>query len=425
MPAENNFIEKLRNLIEESVSWGRSDDWTNQDFVALSEKIQDKTGAAVSHVTLKRIWGKVKYQSLPNTHTLNTLAQFVGYENWRSFVSAQTGDQGTVPDPSPVPRQVISSRAINLRKVALYIIGILATGMTVAFLVGRNNGVDPADFSFSSKKVISKGVPNSVVFDLDARKAPGDSVIIQQSWNKRLRATIPKDQRQHTSIYYFPDWFRAKLIVGDKVVKEHDLFITSDGWLPLVAHKPVPVYFDKEDAIHDGKMSLSADQIRSRNISFHPEAPLVVYSNVRDYGPVFTDDFIFETSLKNDFREGSSACQKTNVYLLCECDGTAVGIPLCSKGCVSGVDLIFPGFYAQGKQKDLSTFGVSFENFVKLRIESADGAVKVFIDERLAYAHNEPVVRAKIIGIDIVFEGTGTVEYVKLANDSVTFEDNF
>jgi hypothetical protein len=36
---------------------------------------------------LKRVWGKVKYDSLQNTHTLDTLVQFLGYENWRDFKS--------------------------------------------------------------------------------------------------------------------------------------------------------------------------------------------------------------------------------------------------------------------------------------------------------------------------------------------------
>ena len=59
--------------------------WTNQDFLRLSELIAEKTGVTVSHVTLKRVWGKVRYDSLPNTHTLNTLVQFLGYDNWRDF----------------------------------------------------------------------------------------------------------------------------------------------------------------------------------------------------------------------------------------------------------------------------------------------------------------------------------------------------
>ncbi len=79
------LIEKTIKLYESDTGWGDSDEWTNQDFVILSEKIQERTGVALSYVTLKRVWGKVKYNSLPNTHTLDTLVQFLGYENWRDF----------------------------------------------------------------------------------------------------------------------------------------------------------------------------------------------------------------------------------------------------------------------------------------------------------------------------------------------------
>src|SRR6202789_2386208 len=81
------LIEKTIKLYESNTGWGDSVEWTNQDFVILSEKIQERTGVALSHVTLKRVWGKVKYDSLPNTHTLDTLVQFLGYTNWRAFKS--------------------------------------------------------------------------------------------------------------------------------------------------------------------------------------------------------------------------------------------------------------------------------------------------------------------------------------------------
>ena len=81
------LIQKPIKLYESNTGWGDSGDWTNQDFVILSQKIQERTGVALSHVTLKRVWGKVKYDSLPNTHTLDTLVQFLGYENWREFRS--------------------------------------------------------------------------------------------------------------------------------------------------------------------------------------------------------------------------------------------------------------------------------------------------------------------------------------------------
>src|ERR1700733_1300497 len=87
MQTDELLIEKAKRLYEDKTGWGDSGEWTNQDFVILSEKIQERTGVMISHVTLKRVWGKVKYDSLPNTHTLDTLVQFLGYENWRAFKS--------------------------------------------------------------------------------------------------------------------------------------------------------------------------------------------------------------------------------------------------------------------------------------------------------------------------------------------------
>src|SRR6201996_7512580 len=94
MHSDEYYIEKTKKLFEVATGWGDSSDWTNQDFVVLSEKIQEKTGVALSHVTLKRVWGKVKYESLPNTHTLDTLVQFLGYENWRDFSVRRTNGEG-------------------------------------------------------------------------------------------------------------------------------------------------------------------------------------------------------------------------------------------------------------------------------------------------------------------------------------------
>ena len=85
MSSDEAYISKARALIESRTGWGNSDQWTNQDFLALSEKIREQTGVTLSHVTLKRIWGKVRYDSLPNPHTLDTLARFAGYEHWRDF----------------------------------------------------------------------------------------------------------------------------------------------------------------------------------------------------------------------------------------------------------------------------------------------------------------------------------------------------
>jgi len=82
---DQDLIRQVKRMFEKKTGWGDSDLWSNQDFLELSEMIFDQTGKTLSHVTLKRIWGKVRYESLPHTSTLNTIVQFLGYRNWRDF----------------------------------------------------------------------------------------------------------------------------------------------------------------------------------------------------------------------------------------------------------------------------------------------------------------------------------------------------
>ena len=458
MQTDENLIGQVKKMFEEKTGWGNSDSWTNQDFLQLSELIRDETGIALSHVTLKRVWGKVKYDSLPNTHTLNTLAQYLGYDNWRDLAarhpppqlhpevtqnspgvsrhspeSAQhppetdlrhtngkpdnPGDPHN-PDNPPAPYRHRPFRRIWLG--APILVAILAI---LLFLHGQQPPPQPQDYIFNSKKVVSAGLPNSVIFDYDASRAPDDSVIIQQSWDTTRRVKVPKSGHQYTSIYYYPDFYHATLRVRDQVVKTHSLLIQSNGWLPLIEQDPVPVYFKKEEAIHDGRISLSLDQIRNKNIPLQPSAPTVMFSNVRDFGEIYSDHFTFETAVRNDYAEGSNACQMTRIYLLCE--GTAIWIPLCAKGCISTTDLYFTYFYTSGRREDLSNFGVDFTSYVKLRIESDSGRAKIFVDNRLAYTVPRHIRHSRIIGIDYRFQGTGSVDYVYLSNGKTAYRDDF
>ena len=271
--------------------------------------------------------------------------------------------------------------------------------------------------------MVSDGLPNSVIFNYDATKSPFDSVIIQQSWDRHLQVKVSKNDHQHTSIYYYPDYYKAKLIVGGRIVSMHRLLIKTKGWMPAVTQSPVPVYFSKEDAIQNGKMSLPVEKILAKNVKLQPVTPDVLYANVRDFGEIYSDNFTFETSVRNDYKEGAAVCQLSKIYILCE--GTAIYIPLCSKGCISALDLLFTNYYASGKHNDLSAFGVDFSSFIKVRIESAGRKAKIFLNDKLAYTVGKDIIKAKIIGIDYTFQGTGSVDYVKLSNGKVNYEDNF
>src|SRR5690606_28885216 len=142
-----------------------------------------------------------------------------------------------------------------------------------------------------------------------------DNVFIQQSWDTLLRQRVDPVDHTHTSIYYYPGFFQAKLVVNNNIVKEHDLYIKTTGWLPLVEQSSVPVYFKEEDAIEDGVLSVPIAWLTSNNIPLQPVTPWVSFFNMRNFGELTTDDFILETMIRNDYNEGAGACQNTEIHL--------------------------------------------------------------------------------------------------------------
>jgi len=82
---EYKLVQKCLHQIEDKLGWGSSTAWHNDVFIELSEIIQDSTSILLSPTTLKRVWGKINYASVPSISTLNTLSQFAGYLNWRDF----------------------------------------------------------------------------------------------------------------------------------------------------------------------------------------------------------------------------------------------------------------------------------------------------------------------------------------------------
>src|SRR5579872_6067278 len=94
-------LEQCKHLIEASLGWGNAASWTNEDFDTLSDRIFERTSVRLSVSTLKRIWGKVRYDSSPTTATLNALARYAGFEGWRDLIVAQTPVQHALANGAP------------------------------------------------------------------------------------------------------------------------------------------------------------------------------------------------------------------------------------------------------------------------------------------------------------------------------------
>ena len=84
MTQNSQYIMLLRTLVEETADHRIS---SSTDFAYLSGCIQGRLKETLSVSTLERIWGYVEgYQTIRES-TLDVLARFVGFPDWKSFVT--------------------------------------------------------------------------------------------------------------------------------------------------------------------------------------------------------------------------------------------------------------------------------------------------------------------------------------------------
>ncbi|MEC5146362.1 hypothetical protein [Chitinophaga sp. 212800010-3] len=433
--SEIKYIQTCLALAEVRLNRGPGSEWTSYDFEKVSDAIAEATGVTLSVTTLKRLWGKVKYNNIPATTTLNALAQFAGYTDWRTFKLQQTPLSAvaatTIQAPvfhEPAPESQGTVPALLKRSSWKYWLLALIPLLGIFYLVLLSNGkpgipLNIAAFQFSSNKIKTNGVPNSVIFNYDAAAAgSNDSVFISQSWDVSRKMPVSRDEKTYSSIYYEPGYFRAKLIINKQIVKEHDLMISSGGWLAMVLNKNTsPVYFKSDEVLKDSFVDVSEALLSHYNIPLLPAPPALRIYNVQDLGDFKNDDFTFETTLKSGFHQGAAACQHVSVLLLCKND--VFMVPLCAKGCVGDITMWVAGTYVNSKKSDLSRFGCDLDQWVTLRIEAHNRHVRFLVNGVTACEVNTTHPPTDIVGLQYRFEGTGAVKdtWLRKGDRLVTF----
>lgn len=415
-------ISDLKYAIEHKLNWGPASQWTNYDIEKLSEEIQRVTNVSLSVSTLKRFMGKTKYQGTPSITTLNTLAAFLGFCDWRDFESAASEKASVNENESrPAGSETLKTNRQHkrpLRFIAIALMGIFVMLITVALLnVSTAPVYDPSDFSFSSKTMLTKGLPNSVIFDYDASEARAeDTVFISQSWDTRRKVAVDRNAVHYSSIYYYPGYFRAKLMVGNQVLREHDIQITTDGWLGLVTAPwgERPLYFNSNETIKNDAVEISTELLTKYSVAMFPELPEIRIYNQKDISGFITDNFEFETEVKSGFSDGKGACQKVTIFLQAKDD--ILIAPLTAPACVGNLFVAAYGMGIGSDTEDLSGFGCDLNEWVKFRVLCKDRHIQFFVNETLAFETNITSPVNEIVGVQYRFEGPGSVRNTKLTS---------
>ncbi|MBB6129135.1 hypothetical protein [Mucilaginibacter lappiensis] len=423
MQEEAPYINTWCKTVEKSLDWGKSSSWSDHDFEKLGELIFQKTGTLLSITTLKRIWGRVKYNSSPTTATLNTMARFAGSEDWRTYKkNIQTNQKS---DSLPVTQVGVKQKKHDIAKLAVALV-IAALGFLAAWNASPKKTVKPnlnGVVKFSSRKV-TDGLPNSVVFDYDASALNIDSVTLQQTWDPSRVEKLATGGRQHTSIYYYPGYFTAKLIANGQIKKESPVFIKTHGWMGIIRRNNNPIYLADKDIHQPGGMGLDSKTLALKLSSPVFNDQWLSFYNVGEFNGLEGGNFTLETTLRNTSRVDESSCRKIILYILGK--QNAIIIPLADKGCISDLDIYTSSDWVSGKDHDLSAFGCDFGSFQKLKCEVRNMKLSVYLNNKLIFTKPITQTITQIAGICIAFEGSGEIKNIKLGNsDKVVLDDQF
>jgi hypothetical protein len=424
MNYDTEYLDRCRELIEEKLGWPPAGEWRNFEFTELSDKIFEVTSVQLSHTTLKRIFGKVKYENLPSSATLNTLAQYLGFETWMQFKSSQVTLAKKKPETiiTKVEKRPKLLRQKAFLSVALALAIILICGFVFLSSTSSSSAETTGNVVFKSKP-LAQGLPNSVVFNVDLGKIKSEDIVIQQSWDSTRTVRLKPGQTEATAIYYLPGYFRAKLIVDKKIIKEHDLFIRSNDWMATIDHDLVPDYIKKNELVLTKGMSVAPSVLAK--IRTFEKPTTITYHLVKPFDNLHSDNFTLETSFQNTYAEGPAVCKTSKLFILCS-NGAFI-IPFSIPGCVSDINLKLGDRTWEGKSNDLSAFGIDPSQKINLKLEVKNRQVKIFCNNKLIREASYTNNAGDIVGLRYNFLGAGTVDYVRMINEigKVSYFENF
>lgn len=406
-------LENCKSQIEKQLNWGSSDHWQNQEFEELSQAIFNKTGVNLSHTTLKRVWGKVKYDNQPSISTLDAFAKYLDYSSWSDYKRTQETNQLTNRFRLPIRKS----------KKLVFIVSIAMLLSFSSWYIVTNNLDDPSKLASNLKfeaSYSSMGLPNTVIFTFDASEIEADQLVIQQNWDKRRRIEVDRNQTTATSVYYYPGYFRSKFVADEVVLEESDIYIETEGWMATINTEPVPIYLNPDDLVKTDKLTLSKIGASKRSkankpVSFH------YYTTQKN---ISGNDFDFKTRIRYANENQSSACKYTKVVL--HFSEGAFLVPLVIPGCVGEINLMAMDNFVLGKENDLSALGISLFEWQQINISSHNKELTISIgNQQLSVPFKmEP---GYLVGISYQFDGLGEIDYLTLTNTETSwqFDDNF
>lgn len=409
----DHLLKKCLKKIEQKLSWIDSNHWQQKHFEALSELIYEKTKINLSPLTLKRLWGKTNYNSKPSTTTLDTLALFLDYKDWIDYQNNQQKSVFNLKLFFLANKKTVVYASLILTAFALF-------GASMKY-TARFKTKDYSDFEFSIQK-LSSGVPNTVYFKYNVKNTDADSVIIQQSWDPKLHHLVDKNKTDFSCIYYYPGYYKAKLVLDKKVVCHQDLYITSNGWLGIINKETVPFYLTANEIIDGNILLITENQLIEAGFDLKNKIPFTTINLVENFDSIKGNNFELDARFKQTYSKGEAICQKA--ALMISCSNGYFYIPFSIKGCVNELKMHIPNKTLRAEDSDLRILGVGNTETIDLKLKVSHGIFDLAVNTNPNVNDTLTTNPGKIVGVRFEFHGTGEVYDFNIRDSKTEYSMN-
>jgi hypothetical protein len=411
--SQSNELKYLKSIcyqVEQRLSWGAPQDWTNSSFIEFGNEVKRASGVRISADTLKRIFGKVKTaeQYNPQLATKDALSVFLEYESWSDFKLQTTLPQDevlVVPSSSP---EVID---ISPKRRYLWLVPLVVFSALIAWFVFKPTvNVPPIDYSFFPLSIKGKYLEgnayHTAIFDYDVKSIPTDSIFMYfgDATRKQL---LKKDNKTISHYYRGPGKYEVKLFAEQQVLYDTTVYLKTDEWEAYTFFSKgdfdeyLPIY-DFHDSTSQ-TMIVNAKMPRTKGIDT-TQMYWVQYSNYKKYGQD-GDSFMLESEVMNNQEIIPARCNHVKIDITCE--NSSISVYFLREGCSKWVKLQFGDVYLNGETQDLSAFGKDFLDFQKVTVRNENKKVRVFYNETLLIEQPYQNSLGEIVGISYTFSGVG------------------
>jgi hypothetical protein len=417
-----DLLDRCCQLVADIYGKPDSAEWTNGDFIRLSNILYKKTHVQISPNTLKRIFGKIKTDAryYPQRATRDALARYVGFADWDTFIRIRPEPGGGQPVhayvqevPETAIRPTAPRRKNRLRRL------LPAAFALVIMLVLAWQGVV---YWRSEKAVISLFCknpegdnPHSAIFALrgfddPAQLADGYELDFGDGKSK---ARLNGEDSVYTHYYEIPGRYYATLQRRGITLDTVPVYLHTNGWTATATmmHDTTRVYpIDAPLLFKNGYNSITSTEIARSGVDTS-RTFFVYFKNSYPTG-IDGDNFELLIDLKTSLPRPGVRCSQ--VRLTVYGDSSSHMVDIMKPGCIHWTKLQFSDLQKDGRSDGLSFLGADLTTGGTIRMKVVNRRASLLINGREAYTGTYRKPLRHIYGLDIMFAGIGTVRSVQM-----------